>query len=142
MLDLTVSHSTSAYHSGAAGGIIPETFRIARCLLDRLDDSKTGRMCKELEIPVPESKMEEAKFMAKKCGESMFTKYSVHPGCKCMDQDNIEEMYLNNVWRANVSVTGAEGLPPMKSAGNVVRSSTSLRLSCRLPPGFNPSLAT
>jgi acetylornithine deacetylase/succinyl-diaminopimelate desuccinylase-like protein len=50
-------------------------------------------------------------------------------------------MYLNNQWRANLSITGADGLPPIKMAGNVVRSSTSVRLSMRLPPNADPHKA-
>jgi len=52
------------------------------------------------------------------------------------------EMYLNNVWRANLSITGAGGLPQIQVAGNVVRSGTSVRLSCRLPPTVSPVDAT
>ena len=39
---LTVEFAKSGYHSGEVGGIIPETFRIVRNLLDRVDDSETG----------------------------------------------------------------------------------------------------
>lgn len=46
-------------------------------------------------------------------------------------------MYLNNTWRANLSVTGASGLPDYTKAGNVVRPSTTLRLSMRLPPNMD-----
>jgi acetylornithine deacetylase/succinyl-diaminopimelate desuccinylase-like protein len=48
--------------------------------------------------------------------------------------DDLPDMYLNNVWRPNVAITGAEGLPPMSSAGNVVRKSTKIRISMRLSP--------
>lgn len=51
-----------------------------------------------------------------------------------MDYDKLAEMYLNNTWRANLSIVGADGLPPTSVAGNVVRASTSLKLSLRLPP--------
>lgn len=51
-------------------------------------------------------------------------------------------MYLNNVWQANLSITGAAGLPDIQIAGNVVRGSTSVRLSCRLSPIMNPKEAT
>lgn len=51
-------------------------------------------------------------------------------------------MYLNNTWTANLSITGADGLPPVATAGNVVRASTSVRLSYRLPPSMDPKKAT
>lgn len=63
---------------------MPETFRILRKLLDRIDDSETGQICEELRVDVPASKMEEAKFMAEKCGDTMFTKYAINEGVKCM----------------------------------------------------------
>lgn len=36
-IDFQVEGGKVGYHSGMTGGIIPETFRIARVLLDRLD---------------------------------------------------------------------------------------------------------
>ena len=51
-----------------------------------------------------------------------------------MSQDNLEELYLNNTWRPNLSITGATGLPDISSAGNVVRPQTTVRLSMRLSP--------
>jgi len=50
-------------------------------------------------------------------------------------------MYLGNQWGANLSVTGADGLPPVSMAGNAVRASTSVRLSMRLPPTMDPAKA-
>merc|ERR1712096_37329 len=47
-------------------------------------------------------------------------------------------MYLDNVWRANLSITGLDNMPPVGMAGNVVRPSTALRLSMRLSPIQNP----
>ena len=54
-----------------------------------------------------------------------------------MDQDNLTEMYLNNTWRGNLSIVAADGLPSTKTGGNVIRSSTTLKLSARLPPAVN-----
>jgi len=51
-----------------------------------------------------------------------------------MNQDNLEELYLNNTWRPNLAVTGANGLPEVGKAGNVVRPATEVRLSMRLSP--------
>lgn len=42
IVELTVEFGKSGYHSGEVGGIIPETFRIIRTLLDRVDSSATG----------------------------------------------------------------------------------------------------
>jgi acetylornithine deacetylase/succinyl-diaminopimelate desuccinylase-like protein len=48
VLDLTVEGAGQGYHSGEVGGILPETFRVMRNLLDRIDNSETGDMCPEL----------------------------------------------------------------------------------------------
>jgi hypothetical protein len=53
---LTVQIGKSAYHSGEVGGIVPETFRVIRQLIDRLDDQKTGKVLEELTIEVPKWK--------------------------------------------------------------------------------------
>jgi acetylornithine deacetylase/succinyl-diaminopimelate desuccinylase-like protein len=58
-----------------------------------------------------------------------------------MNHDDLVEMYLNNTWRANLSITGAGGLPDFKKAGNVVRASTSVRVSMRLPPNMDAQVA-
>jgi len=41
-LELKVECGVTGYHSGEVGGLIPETFRIVRSLLNRLDDVETG----------------------------------------------------------------------------------------------------
>ena len=51
-----------------------------------------------------------------------------------MEKGNVVELYLNNVWRPNLSITGADGLSPIAIAGNVLRPVTSVRASMRLCP--------
>jgi acetylornithine deacetylase/succinyl-diaminopimelate desuccinylase-like protein len=137
MVDFSVEFGKVGYHSGETGGMIPETFRILRTILDKLDNNITGVVTKELQVEVPEFKREEAKFIAGKYGDKLYTKYNVVEGGKFVEQDNLEELYLNNVWRPNLSITGAEGLPPIATAGNVLRPKTSVRCSMRLCPKFN-----
>ena len=47
-------------------------------------------------------------------------------------------MYLDNVWRSSLAITGIEGIPPIKMAGNVIRPKTALRASMRLSPIADP----
>lgn len=63
-------------------------------------------------------------------------------GVECMHQNNLAQLYLANTWGANLSITGAEGLPELSKAGNVVRASTSVRLSLRLAPTFDCNKAS
>ena len=44
-------------------------------------------------------------------------------------------------WRPALAVTGASGLPTVDKAGNVLRPSTTLRVSIRLPPGRDSAKA-
>ena len=62
------------------------------------------------------------------------------PGMRPLSNDPFE-LLLNNTWRPTLSVTGADGLPPFRSAGTVMRPFTSLKLSFRLPPTTNPVVA-
>jgi len=82
ILDINIQIGINGYHSGEVGGIVPETFRVLRQLLDRLDDPKTGKVIDELHIPLPDWKKEEAEFMAKLAGEQMYRKYAVVEGGK------------------------------------------------------------
>jgi len=77
---MTVELGAAGYHSGEVGGIVPETFRIVRTLLDRLDDAKTGEVMSEIQMEVPKWKEDEAEFMVQLSGEEMFRKYAVVPG--------------------------------------------------------------
>jgi acetylornithine deacetylase/succinyl-diaminopimelate desuccinylase-like protein len=135
MVDIEVKSGINGYHSGEVGGIVPETFRILRLLLDRLDDSKSGSVCQELQVETPKWKDEEAEYLTKLKGMDLCTKFPILEQSKyAIHEGGLKEMYLENVWRANLSITGCDGLPPIAMAGNVVRSSTSARLSMRLSP--------
>ena len=48
---------------------------------------------------------------------------------------------MNRIWKAQLSVVGAEGLPAAKTAGNVLRPETTLKYSLRLPPTKDPKEA-
>jgi acetylornithine deacetylase/succinyl-diaminopimelate desuccinylase-like protein len=60
IVDVTVEAGKAGYHSGEVGGVVPETFRIVRQLLNRLDDPVTGEVTKEFQVPVSEEKRKEA----------------------------------------------------------------------------------
>jgi acetylornithine deacetylase/succinyl-diaminopimelate desuccinylase-like protein len=45
------------------------------------------------------------------------------------------ETYVNSTWKAQLTVTGMNGMPPAKGiATNMLRPETTLKLSMRLPP--------
>ena len=53
ILDVNIQIGVNGYHSGEVGGIVPETFRVLRQLLDRLDDPKTGKVIDALHVELP-----------------------------------------------------------------------------------------
>ncbi len=144
--DFKVKMLKEGVHSGDAGGIVPETFRIVRQILDRIDDSKTGKVVDTFQVKVPDKRMKEVAEAAKLLGKKVYDHFPfVEGGLPMTDPkastDAIAELMLNRTWRANMSVTGAEGLPMLKDAGNVLRPETALRVSLRIPPTLDPEKA-
>ena len=63
--ELKVQMLKDGVHSGVGSGIIPDTFRIARTLLSRLEDEKTGEILpKEFLVEIPEHRIKQAKACA------------------------------------------------------------------------------
>ena len=138
-LKVEVLQPNKGAHSGLAGGVIPESFRIAQQLLNRLEDLETKIVNDAFQVDIPDYKREEAKEIAESQGNAIYEDFSWAEGVQPLSKDNIAEMYLNNVWRAQLSITGASGLPDCSIAGNVLRPSTTLRFSIRLPPPLDAS---
>ena len=131
---LTVDVLTEGVHSGDASGIVPSSFRVARNVLDRLEDASTGRVLPgEFHVPIPEERARQAKQAAAIMGDSTVRKYPFAGGTQPMIADHTEAL-LNRTWRPALSVIGADGFPAIANAGNVLRPRTSLKLSLRLPP--------
>ena len=62
---LSVKVSHEGIHSGNSGGSIPSSFRIQRILLDRVEDSGTGRvLVPEMHAEIPEEVREKAAALA------------------------------------------------------------------------------
>src|SRR3989440_3417652 len=131
---LAVEVLTEGVHSGDASGVVASSFRIARALLDRIDDSNTGAVKDAaLHASIPDERKQQARNAAKVLGEEVWRKFPFAGGARPMASD-IAELILNRTWRPMLAVTGADGLPVPASAGNVLRPKTQLVLSLRLPP--------
>jgi acetylornithine deacetylase/succinyl-diaminopimelate desuccinylase-like protein len=138
---LKVEILTEGIHSGHSG-IVPDSFRIIRQLLSRIEDEKTGRiLAAELYPEIPQQRVQQAATAAAVLGGSVRDEFSFVPGAGPASGDMVE-LILNRDWRPALSVLGAEGLPPVGNAGNVLRPFTSLKLSLRIPPNVSPKIAT
>jgi len=139
--ELTVSTIKEGVHSGNASGIVADSFRIARQLLSRVEDEKTGEIkLKELYCDIPEERQLQAKQAAEILADEVYQCFPWQEGVQPISKDK-EQLILNRTWRPALTVTGADGLPQIKDAGNVLRPETSLKLSMRLPPTVSPQIA-
>jgi acetylornithine deacetylase/succinyl-diaminopimelate desuccinylase-like protein len=129
-------------HSGYASGVVPSSFRVLRQLISRLEDEKTGKVLPDyLHAEIPEQRMEQNQLMAEALADGVFQAYPFCEGVRPQENNNLERL-LNRTWRPALSVTGADGMPALASAGNVLRPYTSLKLSMRLPPTVDGEKAT
>jgi acetylornithine deacetylase/succinyl-diaminopimelate desuccinylase-like protein len=131
---LTVEVLTEGVHSGDASGVVAESVRIARLLLERIDDAETGMVKHSaFHAQIPDERSEQAKRAAEVLGEEIWRKFPFVQGMQPMTID-LADLVLNRTWRPMLAVTGADGLPAPANAGNVLRPKSSLVLSLRLPP--------
>jgi len=138
---LTVEVLTEGVHSGDASGVVASSFRIARALLERLDDAKTGVVAdRALHAEIPAERKTQAQRAAQVLGEEVWRKFPFVDGMRAMHSE-VSELILNRTWRPMLAVTGADGMPTPANAGNVLRPKTQLVLSLRLPPTLNAQRA-
>ena len=139
---LKVEILTEGIHSGDASGLVPSSFRIMRQVLDRLEDSATGRLLPaSFHCEVPADRLAQAQATAAILGEEVYKRFPwAHYDCGGSTTfalptttDPLQAL-LNRTWLPTLSVTGAEGFPAIQDAGNVLRPFTAFKLSLRLPP--------
>ena len=131
--ELTVEIVTEGLHSGDVSGMVPSSFRIIRHLLDRIEDSTTGRVLLDsCDVEVPGERRAQAEATAAELGP-IAAHYPFVPGAGPTSGDPAQQL-MSRTWEAALSVIGAGGFPPADRAGNVLRPSTTLVLSLRLPP--------
>ncbi len=132
--NLAVKVLDEGVHSGDASGIVPSSFRLLRQLLSRIEDEDTGRILLDgLHADIPQERLAQAARVAEVLGTEVYDKFPLVDGLRPMD-DDLAELVLNRTWRPALSLTGMDGIPPLASAGNVLRPATAVKLSLRLPP--------
>ena len=139
---LKVEILTEGVHSGDASGLVPSSFRIMRQVLDRLEDSATGRLLPaSFHCEVPADRLAQAIATAAILGDEIYKRFPwAHYDCGGSTAFALPtttepvQALLNRTWAPTLSVTGAEGFPSLQDAGNVLRPYTAFKLSLRLPP--------
>jgi acetylornithine deacetylase/succinyl-diaminopimelate desuccinylase-like protein len=129
-------------HSGSASGIVPSSFRVLRHVLSRIEDAETGRvLLDELHVPISKARRAQLEASADALRGEVVDSLPWSEGMGPVHPE-VTELILNRTWRPALSVTGVDGMPPLASAGNVLRPYTAVKLSMRLPPGVDPERAT
>ena len=73
---LKVEILTEGVHSGDSSGLVPSSFRVLRQVLDRLEDSKTGRLLPEsLHCALPADRLEQIKATAQILGDEVWKRF-------------------------------------------------------------------
>lgn len=139
---LKVEVLSEGVHSGISGGIVPNPFRIARQLLDRLEDPQTGRIIPPgLHVEIPQQKVEQAHKTASVLGGAISGDFPFLEGV-APEADDLTELLLASTWRPILAITGQSGLPEADKAGNVLLPGVKLRFSVRIPPTLSPPQAS
>ncbi|TVS15159.1 MAG: M20/M25/M40 family metallo-hydrolase [Gammaproteobacteria bacterium] len=132
--NLRVELLSEGVHSGDASGVVASSFRVLRQLLSRLEDEASGSVKpRALHVEIPTQRVEQARRAAAVLGAEVYAKYPLLEGVGPVG-DDAAELILNRSWRPALSITGADGLPALADAGNVLRPHTAVKLSLRLPP--------
>src|SRR5271154_2870568 len=138
---LSVRILTEGAHSGMASGIASTPFRVIQQLIARIEDPDTGELrLEELHAEIPEDRRAQLGVAAAVLGAQFLDKIPFAPGVKPVSGD-VAQLLINNTWRPTLAVTGADGLPSLSAAGNVLLPEISLKLSLRLPPTVDPGRA-
>jgi acetylornithine deacetylase/succinyl-diaminopimelate desuccinylase-like protein len=140
--DLSVEILDEGVHSGDASGVVPSSFRILRQLLDRIEEANSGVVsANEFNVQIPKQRVQQAQIAAEVLQDEVYAKFPFVEDAQPASADPIE-LVLNRTWRPALAITGAGGLPAIDNAGNVLRPTTSVKISLRLPPTCDATQAT
>ncbi len=143
MGELTVQVLDHGVHSGSAGAVVPSSFRIARLLLDRIEDPVTGDLVLPELVTPPPSWAQDA---AVRADAALTEDGEIDPPFPTVDGLVLQgatrvEQSMRRAWLGSVAVVGAGGLPAPVEAGAVLRPFTTLKLAIRLPPTCDATTA-
>jgi acetylornithine deacetylase/succinyl-diaminopimelate desuccinylase-like protein len=137
---LNVEVLSEGQHSGAAGGIVPSSFRLLRQLVERVENAVSGRLHPALHVDVPDQARRQLEAVAAALGEGVISRFpwldGVHP-----ESDDPVELLVNNAWRPSLATVGLGGAPDVANAGNTLRPGTRAKLVFRLPPTLDAAAA-
>jgi acetylornithine deacetylase/succinyl-diaminopimelate desuccinylase-like protein len=119
--------------------VVPSSFRILRRILSGIEDEATGRILlpELVGAGIPEAHRRNLEALAT---EFPTSEVPAVEGLRLLSSDPLERL-VARTWGAALEVTGADGLPAPRDGGNVLRPSTTLKFSLRLPPDVDAEAA-
>ena len=90
-------------------------------------------------MEIPEEVRENAISLRDIVGDSIWEQF---PTVDTLRQasETTEDMIVAMNWEPTLSIIGADGIPSVQDAGNVLRTNTDLKLSFRIPPGVDSGM--
>jgi acetylornithine deacetylase/succinyl-diaminopimelate desuccinylase-like protein len=131
---LKIQLLTEGVHSGMGSGIAASCFDVLRELLSRISDERSGELkLAELNVSIPRERSAEIEATARVLGETVAARMPFAPGVQPISA-SASELLRNSTWKPTLTVTGMDGLPRVRDAGNVLVPELGVKLSFRLPP--------
>ncbi|MGO9197551.1 MAG: M20/M25/M40 family metallo-hydrolase [Acidimicrobiales bacterium] len=122
-------------HSGLGGAIVPDSFRILRELMSRIEDEHTGEVLLEsCAVEIPALRRTEAEALVAELGAATIDRFPVVPGLRLACDGRPVDQLLARAWHASIAFVGIDGVPPIADAGNVLRPFTAAKIALRIPP--------
>ena len=141
VITVQVEVLTHGVHSGEASGVVPSSFRILRQLLDRIEDPETGETrVDELRVQPPAHLLAAAATLADELDDPLSRAFPAVSDLALMGRDGADRL-IRQSWSTSVSVIGIDGVPSVAEGGNVLRPSTTAKLSIRIPPSVDAHAA-
>lgn len=141
MTKMKVSTLHEGVHSGNGGGICADSFRVVRQLLSGIENENTGEMIKDFQVDIPPKRIEQNKTTVARLGKNIYAGFPLINGVPMEPTHDLEALSLARGWRANLTITGIDSVPNCAEGGNVLRPSTTVKLSIRLPPTYDHTKA-
>lgn len=102
--NLRVKVLTEGVHSGDGSGIIPDSFRIARQLLTRIENTETGEVINKFQVEVPADKYSYTSKTANIKGKYFLNDFKMVENLQTTSESAFQ-LYLNRNWKAQLAVT-------------------------------------
>ncbi len=132
--ELSLDFTDVSYDSALFNNIVKDNYLILRDALRKMyEDYNKGVLLDKFQVKIPKENMDQCKQFVKSLGGKVDFALPLLEGVEVMGDDALEQV-LNNVWRSTLTVLGQDKIPVLDKARNIIRKSTVLKISMRLPP--------